>query len=111
MAIAGIILLMARYKAINLKFAENWEEEYQRSSPADQVGEKAEAQAEKPVEQQKAPRARKAPTRRRRGRSRENTDGEIDWTQNDQRRKNLHRLQRNLHKMKIARKPSGDFFI
>lgn len=29
MAIAGAILLMARYKAINLKFAENWEDEYQ----------------------------------------------------------------------------------
>src|SRR5215213_9272277 len=48
MAIAGAILLMARYKAIRLKFAENWEEEYQRSSPTDQVGEKpviVEAQA------------------------------------------------------------------
>jgi phosphatidylglycerol:prolipoprotein diacylglycerol transferase len=31
MAIAGAILLMARYKAINLSFAENWEEEYQIS--------------------------------------------------------------------------------
>src|SRR5215213_44789 len=40
MAIAGAILLLARYKAIHLKFAENWEEEYQRSSPVDQVGEK-----------------------------------------------------------------------
>jgi phosphatidylglycerol:prolipoprotein diacylglycerol transferase len=29
MAVAGAILLMARYQAINLKFAENWEEEYQ----------------------------------------------------------------------------------
>jgi hypothetical protein len=28
MAIAGIILLMARYKAIHLRFADNWEEEY-----------------------------------------------------------------------------------
>ena len=36
MAIAGAVLLMVRYKAINLKFAENWEEEYQRSSPLDQ---------------------------------------------------------------------------
>ena len=48
MAIAGAILLLARYKAIHLKFAENWEEEYQRSSPMDQVGEKpviVEAQA------------------------------------------------------------------
>jgi phosphatidylglycerol:prolipoprotein diacylglycerol transferase len=36
LAIAGAILLMARYKAIPLKFAENWEEEYQRSHPMDQ---------------------------------------------------------------------------
>ena len=42
MAIAGAILLMARYKAINLKFAENWEEEYRRSGPADRVGAKRE---------------------------------------------------------------------
>jgi hypothetical protein len=28
MAIGGAIMLMARYKAINLKFAENWEENY-----------------------------------------------------------------------------------
>ena len=40
MAIAGAILLMVRYKAINLKFAENWEEEYRVSGPA-AVGEKA----------------------------------------------------------------------
>ncbi len=30
-------MLMARYKAINLKVAENWEEEYQRSNPADKL--------------------------------------------------------------------------
>jgi phosphatidylglycerol:prolipoprotein diacylglycerol transferase len=29
MAIAGAVMLMARYKAINLSFAEDWEEEYQ----------------------------------------------------------------------------------
>ena len=29
MAIVGAVLLMARYKAIHLKFAENWEEDYQ----------------------------------------------------------------------------------
>jgi phosphatidylglycerol:prolipoprotein diacylglycerol transferase len=29
MAVAGALLLMARYKAINLKFAEAWEEDYQ----------------------------------------------------------------------------------
>jgi phosphatidylglycerol:prolipoprotein diacylglycerol transferase len=55
MAIGGAILLMARYKAINLKFAEDWEEEYKRSSSADQVGEKT-------VEEQKTPRARKLAT-------------------------------------------------
>jgi len=46
MAIAGAVLLMARYKAINLKFAEDWEEEYKRGSPVDQIGEKAEPQEE-----------------------------------------------------------------
>ena len=29
MAVAGAVLLLARYKAINLKVADNWEEEYQ----------------------------------------------------------------------------------
>jgi phosphatidylglycerol---prolipoprotein diacylglyceryl transferase len=37
MATVGIILLMARYKAINLKFAETWEEEYKPSNPTAQV--------------------------------------------------------------------------
>src|SRR6185369_10382952 len=37
MAIAGVLLLMARYKVIQPKFAENWEEEYKLSSPADQM--------------------------------------------------------------------------
>jgi phosphatidylglycerol:prolipoprotein diacylglycerol transferase len=57
MAITGAILLMARYKAINLKFAENWEEEYQ-------VSEKAERQEEPEeiVEEKKPPRVRKAAT-------------------------------------------------
>jgi hypothetical protein len=32
MAIAGAILLMARYKAIRLQAAENWEEEYHIST-------------------------------------------------------------------------------
>ena len=34
MAVAGAILLMARYKALNLAFAEDWEEEYQISGQA-----------------------------------------------------------------------------
>ena len=39
MAITGAVMLMARYRAINLKFAEDWEEEYQ-------IGEKAEPKTE-----------------------------------------------------------------
>jgi phosphatidylglycerol:prolipoprotein diacylglycerol transferase len=56
MAIAGAVLLMARYKAINLKFAEDWEEEYQ-------MGEKAEPQEEleEAVEETKTSRIRKMP--------------------------------------------------
>jgi len=34
MAVIGAVMLMARYKAINLKFAEAWEEEYQLSTQA-----------------------------------------------------------------------------
>ncbi len=70
MAITGIVLLMARYKAINLKFAENWEEEYKRSMPQsgsmDQVGEKVASmdKSEEPVEEKKTPRVRKAATAR-----------------------------------------------
>lgn len=59
MAISGAILLLARYKAINLKFAENWEEEYKRSSQVDQVGGKTETadvdtnESDQPVEEDK----------------------------------------------------------
>lgn len=61
MAIAGVILLMARYQAINLKFAENWEEEYKLSNPMDQVSQTVEGdtQVAEPVKARKAPRARK----------------------------------------------------
>ena len=67
MAIAGVILLLARYKAIHLKFAENWEEEYERSersSPVDQVSQTiaGDTEAAEPVKERKAPRARKVPT-------------------------------------------------
>lgn len=55
MAIIGAVLLMARYKAINLKFAESWEEEYKSSSPVDQIGEKVEV--EEPEEIHKPSRA------------------------------------------------------
>lgn len=34
MAIAGAVMLMARYKAVNLKFAEGWEDEYRISNQA-----------------------------------------------------------------------------
>jgi phosphatidylglycerol:prolipoprotein diacylglycerol transferase len=37
MAIVGAVMLMVRYNKIHLKFAENWENEYKRSSPADQL--------------------------------------------------------------------------
>src|SRR5688572_9380650 len=64
MAITGAVMLMARYKAIHLKFAEDWEEEYKRSSPVDQVAGNAEAQEEpeEVLEETKIPRARKAST-------------------------------------------------
>jgi hypothetical protein len=57
MAITGAVMLMMRYKAINLKFAEDWEEEYQ-------TGEKAEAQAEpeEVLEEKKTPRVRRVST-------------------------------------------------
>ncbi len=61
MAIVGAIMLMARYKAINLKLAENWEEEYKRSSPVDQISgnSSTEALEEQPVEEASTPRAKK----------------------------------------------------
>lgn len=46
MAIAGALMLMARYKAINPRFAEDWEEEYSHGGPVDQVSEKVEPQTE-----------------------------------------------------------------
>ena len=55
MAIIGAVLLMARYKAINLKFAESGEEEYKSSSPVEQIGEKVEV--EEPEEIHKPSRA------------------------------------------------------
>ena len=58
MAIVGAVLLMARYKAINLKFAENREEEYKPSSPVDQIREKVES--EDPEDLRNAPHASKA---------------------------------------------------
>jgi phosphatidylglycerol:prolipoprotein diacylglycerol transferase len=51
MAIAGAVLLMARYKSINLSFAENWEEEYQISGQAQPEAEPVE---EKPSRAKKS---------------------------------------------------------
>src|SRR6185503_1903370 len=65
MAIAGAVLLMLRYKAINLKLAENWEEEYQPSGAhraLDQLGGNTTAEfveEEQPVEDIKTSRAKK----------------------------------------------------
>lgn len=54
MAIAGAVMLLARYGKIHFKFAENWEEEYRVSGEA-----KARAAVEKSAEAQDAPQARK----------------------------------------------------
>ena len=55
MAITGAVMLMARYRAINPKFAEDWEEEYQ-------IGERAELQTEpeEVVEEEEPSRLKKA---------------------------------------------------
>jgi phosphatidylglycerol---prolipoprotein diacylglyceryl transferase len=61
MAITGAILLMARYKAINLKFAENWEEEYRRSTPqsGSEGSDTMDESPEKPAEEAESPSVRK----------------------------------------------------
>lgn len=70
MAIAGALLLMVRYKAINLPAAENWEEEYQvgekvEAPPAEMDAEDEMDEVEKPLEPTPPPRARKAsPTKK-----------------------------------------------
>jgi phosphatidylglycerol---prolipoprotein diacylglyceryl transferase len=46
MAVAGALLLMARYKAIHLKFAEDWAEDYQ-------IAGQVKTQAEEPAEEEK----------------------------------------------------------
>jgi phosphatidylglycerol---prolipoprotein diacylglyceryl transferase len=40
MAVTGVIMLLARYKKIHLKFAENWEEQYQTDEPVQETVEK-----------------------------------------------------------------------
>jgi phosphatidylglycerol:prolipoprotein diacylglycerol transferase len=54
MAITGAIILMARYKAINLQVAEDWEEEYQISTQP-----KPQAELEEAAEEPIAPRVKK----------------------------------------------------
>ncbi len=60
MAIAGAVILTARYKATNLSFAQGWEEEYQVS----QAVTVAALQEEPPVEEKKVSRAKRVPTPR-----------------------------------------------
>lgn len=61
MALAGAVLLMVRYKALDFKFAENWEEDYQRSG--DQKVETGEIEVlVEPVGEQVSPRKSKART-------------------------------------------------
>jgi len=58
MAVAGAIMLMARYKAINLPIAEDWEEEYQLSTqPKEQQVEEME-EAEVGDEEEEIPEAK-----------------------------------------------------
>jgi len=62
MAVAGAIMLMIRYKAINLTFAENWEEEYQISGQEkpqeEEIEEEDEPAEEEPAPVKKTPRAK-----------------------------------------------------
>lgn len=55
MAVTGAVLLMARYKAINLQAAEDWEEEYKISTRP----EKPQAELIEVVEEPKIPRTKK----------------------------------------------------
>lgn len=71
MAIAGAILLMVRYKALNPAFVEGWEEEYQISGESKAPEEKNESgeleEVEEPLvaeEELEAPRARKVSTKK-----------------------------------------------
>lgn len=66
MAVVGAILLLARYKVLNLKFAENWEEEYQVSTKAEPASEVSEpGESEEFVEEEETPLASKAPAARK----------------------------------------------
>jgi len=62
MAIFGAVLLMARYKAINLQAAENWEEEYKISTQP-MVVEAESEEIEEEDEMEIAPRVKRAPAK------------------------------------------------
>ncbi len=66
MAITGAIMLLARYKAINLKLAENWEEEYQVAGtpPAQPVEDKAVQEFEETENKSTRSKSRSAPTKK-----------------------------------------------
>lgn len=70
MAIVGAVMLLARYKAINLKVAENWEEEYKPSNPVNQSAETIEASADdfeendRPLKKTTTSKAGPAPTKK-----------------------------------------------
>jgi phosphatidylglycerol:prolipoprotein diacylglycerol transferase len=58
MAVVGAILLMARYKAINVAFAENWEDEYQiagQEKPEEEPEEEIEDEVVLTVEEEPKP--------------------------------------------------------
>jgi len=59
MGVLGAVLLMARYKAINLRAAEDWEEEYKISTQPQIVVE----ESEEIVEEEMAPRVKRAPVK------------------------------------------------
>jgi hypothetical protein len=64
MAVSGAILLMMRYKALNVAFAENWEEQYQiagQERPADEPEEEDEVEE---VEEEETPRVRRVAPKR-----------------------------------------------
>jgi len=62
MAIVGAVMLMVRYKAINISFADNWEDEYQISGQEkpqqEEIEEEDEPVDEKPAPVKKTPRAK-----------------------------------------------------
>lgn len=64
MAVAGALLLMARYKAINLKFAEDWAEDYQIAGQVKpQAEEPAEEEEDEDADAREELKARVKPTR------------------------------------------------